>query len=110
MARLLARSLLDVYSKREGEQWDEFQRREEEFYEKHDQETRTLPEDEVVGAMLQFREADGYAVYLVVRDKPLTLQHVANGYGCDPIFIRGLRRKDILEHLAREKRLRELFA
>lgn len=57
---------------------------------------------EVIGLVVSFPIADGYASYLVVNEKPLTLQHipVRDRYQADYCTIRGLRKEDVL---ARER-------
>lgn len=61
--------------------------------------SNSLPPGEIVGAIVRFPVADGYAHYLVKKDKPLTLQHLpyADAYAAHPALIRGLRRQDILD-------------
>ena len=74
--------------------------------------SRALPDGEVVGAVLAFQVADGYAHYLVVDDAPLTVQHIAvgDGYAVNNMMIKGMDREDVLDMLAREKRIAALFA
>lgn len=63
------------------------------------------------GAIMSFPVADGSAVYIVTRDKPLTLQHIDFGdsYHAHYALIRGLRRSDILLELDRAKAWETLF-
>lgn len=51
----------------------------------------------VVGRLLEFGVGDGYAVYLVTREKPLTVMHIpyADAYMASGILLRGLRLSDI---------------
>lgn len=71
-----------------------------------------LPDGEVVGALLQFPYADGYALYVVVDAEPLTVQHVnyLDGWSVSPILIKGLDRQDVLDLLQQRKALKRLFA
>ncbi|MHA2063249.1 MAG: hypothetical protein ACXABY_02590 [Candidatus Thorarchaeota archaeon] len=71
-----------------------------------------LPKGEIKGGLISFGVADGSAIYIVVKTKPLTLQHVpfCDGYSVHPALIRGLNKADILDHLDRERRLKEIFA
>jgi len=71
-----------------------------------------LPDGEIVGGVLRFGVADGYAMYLVSNDKPLTLRHIdwLDGYRIADAHIRGLRIQDVREILRREKGMRELFS
>ena len=75
------------------------------------QRSNSLPHGEVVGALLKYQRADGYAYYLVVKDRPLTLQHVPvfDGYGVEPELIRGLTLLDVLNRLDGEWRLAALL-
>lgn len=62
--------------------------------------TRTL-----VGSIINFSVADGFAHYLVTKDSPLTLQHVpyGDGYRVAPYTIRGLRKADVLAMVQRRR-------
>ena len=70
-----------------------------------------LKQDEVIGGLLRFPVADGYAYYLVVKDNPLTLQWVdfLDGYQVETALIRGLRRTDIVRKLVRDRTIHALF-
>lgn len=70
----------------------------------------SLPDGQVVGAVLSWPRADGYAHYLVTADEPLTLQHIPyiDAWSVEPALIKGLDRDDVLNMLDREKRLRAL--
>jgi hypothetical protein len=67
-----------------------------------------LAKGKVVGALLDWSVADGKALYLVVKEKPLTLQHIpyGDGYRVAPETIRGLRRQDVLHQLQMRKAFR----
>ncbi len=56
-----------------------------------------LPEGEIKGGLLSFGVADGQAHYLVVKERPLTLQHIdfLDGYRVHDALIKGLDRADI---------------
>jgi hypothetical protein len=70
-----------------------------------------LRDQQVVGAVLRFPIADGYAFYLVTKERPLTLKHIPVGdaWEIPDAHMRGLTKKDILLHAKRERRLAELF-
>lgn len=76
-----------------------------------DAKSHAIPPGEIVGAVLRWQVADGYAVYIVTKSRPLTLAHVGSGdaYSVDPALIRGLRRQDVLDMLERERRFRSSF-
>ena len=65
----------------------------------------SLPDGQVVGGMVAFPVADGYAWYKVVSAKPLKLQHVpfGDGWHADPITLRGLRFTDVNLMLWRQR-------
>jgi hypothetical protein len=60
---------------------------------------------DMVGETISWQIADGYATYMVVKQKPLMVAHVnsGDGYQVDPIMIRGLRVSDVRERVARDK-------
>jgi hypothetical protein len=61
--------------------------------------SNALPLDQIVGSVVKFPVADGYALYYVSSARPLTLQHIPAGdaYTVHPAMIRGLTKKDILD-------------
>lgn len=67
---------------------------------------------DVVGLILRYPVADGYAWYVVVKDRPLTLQHIpyCDGYRIPDAYIRGLRKQDIIADALRERGIAKLFA
>ena len=71
-----------------------------------------LPDGEVVGGVISFQVCDGYAMYLVTKDKPLTLRHIdwLDGYCIPDAHVRGLRIQDVRDRLMCEKRLRDIFS
>lgn len=71
----------------------------------------SLPEGEIVDGIVSFGVADGGAYYLVVKEKPLTLQHIdfLDGYRAHPALIRGLTRDDICFSLDGRRRMKALF-
>jgi hypothetical protein len=70
------------------------------------------PEGSVVGALLQFPRGDGYALYVVTKEKPLVVQHVNIGdaWHVDGITIRGLRLADVRGMVERDRRMAEFFS
>jgi len=71
-----------------------------------------LKDGEVVGAVVRFPYADGYAFYRVTKEKPLTLQHIPYGdaWNLPYPMIRGLRLADIKAEIVRNKALAKLFS
>jgi hypothetical protein len=64
------------------------------------------PNDELAGETVRFQVADGYAVYMVIKSKPLTLQHVeiCDGYFIPYAHVRGLRLADIKKDVAWQRK------
>lgn len=76
------------------------------------QKSLELEPGKIVGAILQFSVADGFAPYIVVKEKPLTLQWIPflDEYRADPALIRGLRKADIQGRLETDKRWNEIIS
>lgn len=70
-----------------------------------------LPEGEIVGGLIKFQIADGYAHYLVTKASPLTVQWVpyCDNYQASAPTIRGLNKADIQQMLGWERKLDSLF-
>lgn len=68
--------------------------------------------DELVGTILSFQVADGYAYYEVTGTDPLTIVHldVLDGYAVHPALIKGLDEDDVREQKEYDRRLLSLFA
>jgi len=64
-----------------------------------------LPPGHIVGGLIRFPRGDGYAYYLVTKDKPLTVQSVpySDAWQADHMTIRGLRRADVEQMLDRRR-------
>lgn len=63
------------------------------------------------GAILRFPRADGYAVYIVVKHAPLTLQHlpVGDAWHADRCTIKGVDVAEVRKQLRSYYTMRELF-
>jgi hypothetical protein len=70
-----------------------------------------LSEGKIVGGLIRFQVADGYAYYRVVKASPLTVEWVPFGdnYQVHPAMIRGLNKADIVNMLNYDKRIASLF-
>lgn len=93
--------------KREGSSWEEH----------HEEQGRLLkaieansakvnPEsDNLESAVIKFQVADGYAVYVVSKNNPLTLQHVpyGDGYQANEATIRGVNKNTVRTQLKRDR-------
>lgn len=68
-----------------------------------------LSGDDIVGAIVFWHRGDGLARYLVTKESPLTLQHIAHmdGYQVEYALIRGLRKQDVLDMLEHRRKVRD---
>lgn len=66
----------------------------------------------VIGKVVQYPIADGYAQYMVVKEKPLQLVHlsVGDGYQIPDAHLRGLKLSDIIAEIRRQTKMAELFS
>jgi hypothetical protein len=66
----------------------------------------------LLGEVVRWQRADGYAQYMVWQTNPLQLIHLdlLDGYSIEPALIRGLRVADIRDMVERAARMRELFS
>lgn len=66
------------------------------WLEKLKEELRAKSEGDLVGERVKWSAADGYAVYIITKQRPLTLAHVALGdaYQANGATIRGFRLQD----------------
>ena len=85
----------------EGEDYSAFMDREDAAFDKLYKEQDKLAPTTIVGRIVRFPYADGYAFYLVTKEKPLTLQHIPVGDRWQvPYYqIRGFRKVDILSRI-----------
>lgn len=67
---------------------------------------------DLTGIVLQFPFADGYAHYVVIKNKPLTLQHIpfCDAWQVQPALIRGMRRVDIIDQELRARAIANRLA
>ena len=75
-------------------------------------EVRAEAPGDLVGEIVKWPRADGYATYMISSQEPLQLLHCNFGdaYSIEPALIRGLIVEDLEPMVARERSLRELFA
>jgi len=117
MARLLEESLSmgDLPHYVSGDSREEQNRRWKEYTDRLDvlQEiSDNLPAGEIKGGILAFGVADGSALYLVVKERPLTLQHIdfLDGYRVHYALIKGLNRANIeYELINANRRINKLW-
>ena len=93
------------FQKKPGEDFDRWHERTKGLMEQmEDISARKDPTTTVLkDAVVRFQVADGYAVYVVTQDDPLTLQHVPfmDGYQADAATIRGVNRSTVRDQLRR---------
>jgi len=106
MAKLIKNSIVIPFDYSDG-----WQDREKTAITAAAEDARSKASGDLVGEILRWQRADGYACYMVVKQRPLTIQHMSIGDGWrieDPL-IRGLNLTDVREMVRRERGLRELF-
>lgn len=93
------------FDQRSDESVDAWLERTELMLDELEKHSVALPEGSVVGGVLRFQVADSYAIYLVVADAPLTLQHIPflDGYAIPAPYLRGLEHADVVGMLANDK-------
>lgn len=72
---------------------------------------KTKPNIDMIGEIIRFQRADGYAQYMIWDTKPLQLVwlELGDAYGVEEALIRGLRLEDVKQMVERERALRDLF-
>jgi len=110
MARLRATSVGIPWV--EGRDWQEHDRLEDAAVEAAKAELRAGADGPLVGEEINWPRGDGRACYLIARESPLTLVHLAIGdaWEVEHALIRGLRLADARRMVEADRRLRALFA
>lgn len=67
------------------------------------------PTQKLVGEIIKFQVADGYAQYMVASMTPLELVHIPLGDAWDFHYAHRLTKKDVEEKIKNQKALEELF-
>lgn len=72
---------------------------------------KKVPNGKYLGAMLRFGVGDGYAYYIVHKEKPLTLLWIpySDRWQADNIFLRGLRLSDVKKMIDSDRAMEKLF-
>jgi len=74
---------------------------------------RNITDDNsIVGEIVKFQVADGYATYGIIKEKPLQLCFIGSGdfYSIPDAHIRGLNLSDVRQLVQRERAIAEMFA
>jgi hypothetical protein len=98
-------------AKREGESWEDFSKREEAMMEELSKKSAQVdPDGDLTGALIRFQVADGYAVYVVSKHEPLTLQHVPymDAYQANEATVRGVNKNTVRSQLMRDRAMRAM--
>jgi hypothetical protein len=66
---------------------------------------------DLIGEILQWPRADGYACYIVCSVKPLQIAHliVGDAWRIEPALSRGVRLSDVRQMVERKRALNKLF-
>lgn len=71
--------------------------------------TKRKPTQKLVGEIIRFPVADGYAQYMIASTTPLELVHIPLGDAWDFQYAHRLTKKDVEEKVKNQKALEELF-
>jgi len=111
MAKLDSKQAEGEWGFKQGEPVDAWLERERKSLQKYEKESDALLEGQIVGGVVQFPVADGYAIYRVSKEKPLTLQHIpyCDAWQIPEAHMRGLTRKDIERLIWQNKQMNDIF-
>jgi len=89
-----------------------WEQRQEEQITAYREQFRAKKPGALVGGVVRFPWADGYAQYMVVSERPLVLAHmeIGDAWAVPYSQIRGIRQVDVQAMVESEERLRSLFA
>lgn len=112
MAKLIGK-LQDFPQRRPDEDWEEFHKREAAAFTELENASDALQEGDLVGFVMRFQVADGYASYVVTKSNPRSVELAyipfGDNYQAHPALIRGLRRSDVLREQASRQKLAEVY-
>lgn len=109
MAELLTSYSVDFVA---GEEWQENIVRQENGIAALSKALKLASGGELAGEEIAWQRADGYARYLVAREEPLQLIHLAVGdaWSVEDALIRGLTLDDVRDLVERRRAISDLFA
>ena len=92
-----------------GEDWEVFNKRQEKLLTDL---KKGVGRNKIVGSIIKFQVADGYAFYRVESEKPLSLSHIPYGdaYQIPEAYMRGLTLSDVKDLLEYDRNLNKLFS
>ena len=110
MARLASAPVAGDWEWHDGEDYKVYDKRTEALLKALEDKSASLPVGEIVGCLVSFPVADGQAVYVVTKERPLTLAHVPIGdkWHISDAHMRGLRKEDILEQQRRWRAIKAI--
>lgn len=91
--------------------YEENDRKESEWLANLKASLRAKSKGDLVGELLKFPAADGYARYIITKQRPLTVAHLSLGdaWQADGATIRGIRLQDAKARVASEREQRKFF-
>ena len=105
--KTIERPKLDIH-KYDG--FEEYERQQQKYIERVRQFVKKRkPRGQLVGEIIRFGVADGYAQYMVASLRPLELIHLDLGDGYHFQYVERITAQDVRELVEREKSLAELF-
>ena len=110
MARLYRASLrIETNYQLDRQAWAEFEQDQIDVYAG---EFRAENPGDLVGEIVRWQRADGYAQYMIVKESPLTIAHMdwSDAWAIEAPLIRGLRLNDVRIMVEQEAAMRRLFA
>jgi hypothetical protein len=88
---------------------DDYQQKTEEYVEKIKAEARKRSKGAYVGKEVRFQVADGYAVYVIASEKPMSLIHLDIYDGYQEQYVHRLTARDIKEEVDRRERFEAIW-
>jgi len=94
----------------DGESIEDYFKRIDWLMKKLEDRSKNIPDDVIVGRLLSFPVADGYAYYLVVSEVPLELEFVPawDDWQIPEPYIRGLNIEDVRERVAHDRAIYDI--
>lgn len=111
MARLAKKPVEGEWDMRPDEDVDGYLERTEGMLKALTDAAASVPEGGMVGVLLRFQVADGFAMYRVSKASPLTLEHVPYGdaWQIQVAHVRGIRKADVLEQARSARAMARIF-
>jgi hypothetical protein len=106
MAKLIAQHTIETTD------WDNYDAEYEKGLAEFREWAKKCSSDKLAGETISFPVADGYAVYGIVREKPLHLCYINHGdcWQIPDAHLRGLRLTDVRQMVKRDKAMKDMFA